>query len=154
MNRRDTQTGFTILELIVSVAILGILAGIAIPNYLTYIPKARLNGAARMVLVDLMAARMKAVKTNRKTQIVFIDDHQYRMNDDADGNNTVDNPEGDATLRDIQSAYYDVTLSWTAGTVSFSSRGTTSGAGTTVTVTNPSGAKNISVAITGRVKIS
>ena len=129
------------------------MAAIAVPNYLTYIPKARLNGAARMVMVDLMAARMNAVKTNRSTQVHFLDGgRQYRMNDDADNSGVVDNPEGDATLRDVQSEYKDVTIaSWT-GNPKFTARGTASVL-STITLENPSGSKVITVSITGRVKI-
>jgi prepilin-type N-terminal cleavage/methylation domain-containing protein len=39
--RNKNQKGFTILELIVVAAILGILAGIAIPIYLSYLKRAR-----------------------------------------------------------------------------------------------------------------
>jgi general secretion pathway protein G len=36
------QQGFTIIELMIAVAIVGALAGLAIPNYLGYLDKARL----------------------------------------------------------------------------------------------------------------
>jgi len=39
--RNENQKGFTILELMIVGAILGILAGIAIPIYLTYLKRAR-----------------------------------------------------------------------------------------------------------------
>ncbi len=89
MKYHNPQAGFTMLELVIVSAILAIMAAIAVPNYLTYIPKARLNGAARMVMVDLMAARMNAVKTNRSTQVHILDD--VRAAEDL-----VDFVEGDA----------------------------------------------------------
>lgn len=41
IRRNKTQNGFTILELMIVGAILGILAGIAIPIYLSYLKRAR-----------------------------------------------------------------------------------------------------------------
>lgn len=45
------QSGFTLVELMVAIAILAILAAIAYPNYQTYIQRARME-AARTELVD------------------------------------------------------------------------------------------------------
>jgi len=150
--RNGKSSGFTILELMIGLAIIAIMAGIAVPNMLAYIPKSRLNGAARMVMVDLMAQRMKAVKTNQRTQVHFINTTEYRLNDDANANGTVANPEGDAILKDIQSQYSDVTLSSTNNPI-FLPRGSATNLAT-ITLTNPSGSKTVTVSITGRVKIS
>ncbi|MCI1277793.1 MAG: prepilin-type N-terminal cleavage/methylation domain-containing protein [Nitrospira sp.] len=42
VTRCRTQQGFTIIELMIAVTIVGALAGLAIPNYLNYLDKARL----------------------------------------------------------------------------------------------------------------
>jgi type II secretion system protein H len=140
-------SGFTLLELMIVIAIVGIMAGIGIPNLLSYIPKARLNGAARTVLVDLMATRMKAVKTSVNTRISFTSNHEYLMCDDADVCDSAD----DGVLKDIQDQYSDVTFTF-PHIPTFLPRGT--GSSATITVSNPSGSKTITVSITGRVKIN
>ena len=147
---RTTKSGFTLIEMMIVIAVFTIMAGIAIPSFMSLLPGMRLNGAARQVMGDLMAARMKAVKLNQRTKVFFDSSSQYRICDDEDNNGTVASGEGDVMTRNIQANYHDVTLSKTADPV-FQSRGTA--AGTIVTVTNASGSKYVKVATTGRVKI-
>lgn len=146
----NKQSGFTLIELIIIIAIMSILAGIAIPNFLSYMPKHRLNGAARQVMGDLMAARMKAVKENNRFRVFFLDDHQYKILDDDNDNNTEDSGEW-TDIKNIQNVYSDVTFSATANPI-FYPRG--SAWGSTITLTNSADSKYIKVATTGRVKIT
>ena len=147
----NKQSGFTLIELIVIIAIVAVFAGIAVPNFLSYMPKSRLNGAARQVMGDLMAARMKAVSLNHRVKVFFYSNYQYKICDDANNDDTVDDGEGDVQLRDIQNEYHDVTLSTTNNPI-FHPRGTAPG-GTTITLTNSSGTKEVSVSWAGRVRI-
>jgi len=150
----NKQSGFTLIELIVIIAILAVLAGIAVPNFLSYIPKSRLNGAARQVMGDLMAARMKAVKLNHSVKVFFYSNHEYKICDDADNSGTVDDGEGNVQVKDIHSNYHDVTLTKSADPV-FQSRGTVSPM-TTIILRSTSDTnliKYVKVTITGRVKI-
>ena len=132
------------------IAIIGILSAIAAPNLQNFMAQRRLNGAARQVMGDLMAARMKAVSLNQKVKVSFTGSHQYEIWNDANGDGTVDNDEGDDVARDIHPDYHDVTFSATAPV--FQPRGTAST--TTVILTNSSGSRNVTVAITGRVMIN
>ncbi|MBL7195155.1 MAG: GspH/FimT family pseudopilin [Desulfobacterales bacterium] len=152
----NKQSGFTLIELIVIIAIVAVFAAIAVPNFLSYMPKHRLNGAARQVMGDLMAARMKAVSQNRRVKVFFYNDpvNQYKICDDANNNGTVADGEGDVQLKDIQDEYHDVTLTKSADPV-FQPRGTVSPT-TKITLSSTSDSsliKYVKVAITGRVKI-
>jgi len=148
---RNKQTGFTLIEIIVAFAVLGIVASIAVPGLLSQMPKWRLNGAARQVMGDLMAARMKAVAENNRFRIFFLNDHQYEMLDDDDNDNVKDSGEW-TNIKDIQAQFHDVTFGATANPI-FYPRGTAYGS--TITLTNSEGSKKyVKVALTGRVKIT
>ena len=133
------ESGFTLAELIMVVAIFGILTAIAIPTFISMMPKYRLNGAARQVMGDLMAARMKAVKENTKVTVARLSDHEYEIST-ASEKKTID----------IQTNYRGVTIR-SFRNISFKSRGTANTG--SITITNSTGSKKVTVAITGRVKI-
>ena len=134
------------------IVLVGILSAIAAPNYMTYMAERRLNGAARMVMSDLMAARSKAVTLNQRVKVSFGSTHAYEIWNDADTNETVADSEGDDIVRDIHPDYYDVTFSATADPV-FHPRGTASGTTVTLTSAKTGGSVAVTVALTGRVKI-
>jgi len=153
MSLHNKQSGFTLIEMMIVIAIMGIFAGIAIPNFLSYMPKHRLNGAARQVMGDLMAARMQAVSQNNDFKVLFdisINNHEYTILDDDNNDGNIDVGEWTQT-KDIQSEYSDVTFSNVTADPIFRPRGTAYG--TTITLTNSAGSKYVKVAITGRVKI-
>jgi type IV fimbrial biogenesis protein FimT len=149
----DRTAGFTLMEMIVVVAVFSILAAIAIPSFMSLLPGMRLNGAARQVLGDLMTARMKAVKLNQRTKVFFDNRYQYRICDDADNNDTVTSGEGDVEDKSIQANYQDVSfdLNNTSDPVFFP-KGTATNR--TITLQNSSGSKRITISIAGRVKIN
>src|SRR5690348_13977722 len=60
--------GFSIAEILVAIVVFGILAGIAVPQFVAFRPKNRLNGAARQVYSELMWARSKAVNDNSRSE--------------------------------------------------------------------------------------
>jgi len=146
------HSGFTLMELILVLAIMGIVAAIAIPSFMGFLPSMRLNGAARQVMGDLMDARMEAVKNNNQYKVFFLNDHQYQILNDKNGNGADDGGTETSKIVDIQANYSDVTLSDTGDPV-FSSKGTAT-ALSTITVQNASGSKSVSVSIAGRVKIN
>ena len=154
MSLHNKQSGFTLIEMMIIIAIMGIFAGIAIPNYLSYMPKHRLNGAARQVMGDLMAARMKAVSQNNEFKIFFLNNHEYTILDDDDNDGTADAGEL-KDPKDIHPEYHDVTISFEDDLIKnpiFSPKGTASNR-KDIKLTNSSGSKYIKIAITGRVKI-
>jgi type IV fimbrial biogenesis protein FimT len=61
---KTTARGFTLIELVVAMAVLGILAVVAAPAFSEYFATQRLRGAAEELQTDLQFARMESVQKN------------------------------------------------------------------------------------------
>ncbi|HZC82259.1 MAG TPA: GspH/FimT family pseudopilin [Nitrospiraceae bacterium] len=67
--RLGQGAGFTLIEVTVVVAILGILVVISIPNYLDWNRKAKLKDAVGLVSGDINLARMNAINRNKSVTV-------------------------------------------------------------------------------------
>ena len=132
--------GFTLVELIVVMAIVTICLAIAMPDIATLSSGYRLKEAAREVATDLQLTLLLAVKENKTFQVVF-GSNSYQVIRLSDGIVT--------KSRSFGSDYPNLNL--TNVSVTFNSRGISNGS--TVTIANSRGTKNVSVAPTGRVII-
>jgi len=63
------QSGFTLLELMITVAVLGVLAAIALPSFQSIIEHRRLAGAAENLFADLQYARSESIKRNEVIRV-------------------------------------------------------------------------------------
>ncbi|MDT8319695.1 MAG: GspH/FimT family pseudopilin [Xanthomonadales bacterium] len=84
--RRDPQKGkngfskvkgFTVIELMVALAVIAIITSLALPSYRTLIEKRQVTSGAEQIMAFLSSAQMEAVKRN---QFVAVN-----MNSDANG---------------------------------------------------------------------
>lgn len=146
-----SKKGLTLVELIVVMAILGIMSSILYPDYKSFMRQRRLNGAAMTVMLDLMLARAQAISLNRDVSVIFSVSPASQYTYDATGN---------ALTKNIQTnlGYYDVTLSADNNPI-FSSRGIArNAAGTnpvaTVTFSNAAGSKTVTANIAGQVTMN
>ena len=72
MNRlHRNRSGFSLIELVFTVVIIGITASIAVPNILARVPNMRLKSAARDLYSNIMKAKVEAVKRNQNVVIAI-----------------------------------------------------------------------------------
>ena len=71
MRRKNAQHGFSVTELMIVVAILAIIGGLAVPSIKHWSKNYRLQGAVSNILADFQRAKLGAVKENRAWTMDF-----------------------------------------------------------------------------------
>ncbi len=69
--RLKDENGFTFIELIVVVSLIGIMAAIAVPSFFSLLPNMRLKAAARGLYSNMQKAKIEAVKRNTNVVVVL-----------------------------------------------------------------------------------
>lgn len=67
---RQRHAGFTLVELMVTVVVLGLLLSVAVPSFRDLLAAQRLRSAANSLVSDLLLARSEALKRGRNVVLV------------------------------------------------------------------------------------
>jgi len=65
------QRGFTLIELMVTVGLIGIVVSLAVPSFMGSLPRIRLRSATRALSSDIRRARSEAISRNKLIYVVF-----------------------------------------------------------------------------------
>lgn len=135
--------GFTLLEVLMALMIMGIIAAIAVPRFRGLIKNYQLMNAARVVWLDLHRAKMMAIKQGRAVRVDFTATAYHIVRVDT---------AAVVLSRHLAVDYPSITFDTTGTTssVSFGSTGTANG-GTIVIQHSPTSSKHFTIALTGRI---
>jgi prepilin-type N-terminal cleavage/methylation domain-containing protein len=115
--------GFSLIELLILIAILGVLAAIAIPGFSVLLPDYRLRTAARDLQSNMQLAKIGAIKANSNWAIVFdpgVTPGRYYLCSDPGGNGTWEGPGSDDTVeKTIDLARYESGVDYGHGNATF-----------------------------------
>lgn len=140
-----SSRGFTLLELLVALAIFSAVVGIAIPSWIVLLPTFSLNSAARQIQSELNKIKMQAIAENVTFRLAFSDRSNLYIIERLGTSTTQQGIKPLPSGIDIRKAIR----------LGFTSRGTaTPGTGGTVKLCNSNGAgTNVVLSSTGRVRV-
>lgn len=144
---KNRISGFTLIEMMVTLAVLAILVTVAIPNYQAFVLNSRMTAQANDFLASLQLARSEAIKRNASVTMSAKGDGW------EDGWQITD--AGDNVLRDFPALKGDSSLSGEVATITFRSNG--QAATTTFNLCNPDTSiapgRDIEVGVSGRATV-
>jgi prepilin-type N-terminal cleavage/methylation domain-containing protein len=71
-----SQRGFSLMEILVAVAIISIILGMTMLNYSSILPNYKANSALDQLLYQLRSARERAISHRREVQVQFVGTNQ------------------------------------------------------------------------------
>ncbi len=83
--------GFTLMELMIGIAIIGGLSAIAIPNLISFRDNSQFNGAVSTLAGDLAVAKQSAIRNNANVVISFAQAGYLIFIDNGNGGGTASN---------------------------------------------------------------
>jgi type IV fimbrial biogenesis protein FimT len=151
MNKKR-NTGFTLLELMIVVAIIGIIAAIAVPSYQDMIERNRLKQAVEGLKSDLQYTRTEAIKRSKDLRITLTGTSSWCYGIDDDNTSCACGTAGDCAIKAVDGSQFQGISLDANNNVTFSfRRGTASASGSTLSSANYQA--RVMVSDVGRVRV-
>jgi len=153
------ESGFTLVEIMVTVTVIAVLMAIAVPMWGQWLPSYRLNRATQDLYSSFQKAKMEAVRRNVNVVLIFdVAGQKYEMYVDSDRG--FDSNEAKLGSYKIPDSVTLDSTSFSANTAGFTSRGLpakpASGfANGKVTLSNTKGiTREIRLSMAGNIRIN
>lgn len=96
------ERGFSASELLVGVAILGLVTAMAIPNYNYLLPTSAVKGASTELLSEIQLAKIRAIAENNDYVVTFdTSNNSYSVYDDGDNDFTTAGAESGELIKTV-----------------------------------------------------
>ena len=152
------KSGFSLMELMITIAIISIIASVATPNVLQWMANRKLNAGIQNLYAQMQGARLRAVKENIHVIIAFnTAGNSYRTFLDTNRNNLWE-PGTDQELgsANMPSGVSITTVVFTGGIpsqIGFDGRGLPSGTGSVLLTDKQGKTRFVGVNVTGGIQI-
>lgn len=148
--------GFSLVELMIVIAIVGILAAVMTPSFLSWRDRSKVRGDATELRAVFESAKLRAIKHNCNAVVAFPDTTSYQAFVDTNNSGVRDAGEDMITTRTLAPGVTITTNTFVGNDMAFNPRGMANGPNSTgrVIMTSPGG-ENYEVVVSsfGRVRI-
>jgi prepilin-type N-terminal cleavage/methylation domain-containing protein len=142
----DKQRGFTLIELIITLALIIIMGALAVPFFQSYAINTNLKSAARDIQSDFSSLKGRAIAENTTFSITFnVANNNYLI---QQGGVTIQTKTPSYFARDIRIT----SVTFPGSTITFQTRGTAS-AGTLNLINSRNSTATITTTISGRTYV-
>jgi prepilin-type N-terminal cleavage/methylation domain-containing protein len=154
MKKKAIPNGFSLLELIIVIALIAIMAAVAVPGWQKYRDNSNLKTAARELMGDIFNAKQRAVEENKdgyRLGFSIVNNNYGLSHTDPDTGVTV--TLWTKSLAGFGNGIHIDNVTFNGSVVSFNKRGTSS-QGSVVLGTGLGSASTITTNLTGRAHVS
>lgn len=148
--------GFTLIELMIVIALLGIMAGVMTPSFLQWRDRSKVQGDAGNLRAAFETAKLRAIKHNTNVVVTFPDTTSFQAFIDTNNNGAQDAGEDTLFNRTLAPGVTITNNTFSGNDMAFNPRGMANGPNSTgtITMTSPRGERySVVVSSFGRIRM-